>query len=87
VEPTEQAISVPLRGRRSHPQDLEAGTIQSFLLFVSFFCINLFVMLDSLLQRKSTGVKPHYLDIWFPAHDDDEATAKKLVTNNMKCYA
>jgi hypothetical protein len=58
-----------------------------FLAFRKFFCINLFVMLDSLLQRKSTGVKPHYLDIWFPTHDDDEATAEKLVTNNMKCYA
>jgi hypothetical protein len=44
-------------------------------------------MLDSMLQRKSTGVEPHYLDIWLPAHDDDDATKDKLVSNNIKCYA
>jgi hypothetical protein len=44
-------------------------------------------MLDSILQRKSTRVGPHYLDIGLPAHDDDEATAEKLVSNNIKCYA
>jgi hypothetical protein len=26
------------------------------------------------LQKKSTGVKPHYLDVWLPAHDNDEAS-------------
>jgi hypothetical protein len=45
------------------------------------------VMLDSMLQKKSTMVEPHYLDIWLPAHDDDEARAEKLVSNNLKCYA
>jgi hypothetical protein len=41
-----------------------------------------------MLQKKSTGVKPHYLDIWLPAHDDDdEAMAEKFVSNNIKCYA
>jgi hypothetical protein len=44
-------------------------------------------MLDSMLQKKSTGVRPHYLDVWVPAHDDDEAKAEKLVSNNIKCYA
>jgi hypothetical protein len=48
---------------------------------------HLFVMLDSMLQKESTGVKPHYLDIWLPAHDDDETTVEKLVSNNIKCYA
>jgi hypothetical protein len=33
-----------------------------------------------MLQKKSTGVEPHYLDVWLPAHDDDE------VSNNIKCY-
>jgi hypothetical protein len=33
---TEQAVSAPLRGGRSHPQDLEAGTMHSFSLYVSF---------------------------------------------------
>jgi hypothetical protein len=40
-----------------------------------------------MLQKKSTGVEPHYLDVWLPVQDDDEATAEKLVSNNIKCYA
>jgi hypothetical protein len=40
-----------------------------------------------MLWKKSTGVEPHYLDIWLPAHDIDETTVKKLVSNNNKCYA
>jgi hypothetical protein len=43
-------------------------------LFPYVFHINLFVMLDSMLQKKSIGVEPHYLDVWLPAHNDDEAT-------------
>jgi hypothetical protein len=58
-----------------------------FLSSRKVFCINLFIMLDSMLQKKGTGVEPHYLDIWLPAHDDDEATAEKLVSNNINCYA
>jgi hypothetical protein len=60
----------------------EAGMIQSFCLLITF-CINLFVTLDSMLQKKSTGVKPHYLDVWLLVHDDDEAMAEKLVSNNI----
>jgi hypothetical protein len=40
-----------------------------------------------MLQKKSTRVEPHYLDIWLPVHDDDEATMEKPVSNNIKCYA
>jgi hypothetical protein len=43
-------------------------------------------MLDSMLQKKSTGVEPHYLDVWLHAHDNDEASMEKLVSNNIKCY-
>jgi hypothetical protein len=32
-------------------------------------------------------VEPHYLDVWLPVHDDDEASAEKLVRDNIKCYA
>jgi hypothetical protein len=84
AELTEQAIGAPLRGGRSRPQDPEAGMIQSFSLTVSFRT-NLFVTLDSMLQKKN--VEPHYLYIWLPPHDDDEATTEKLVSNNIKCYA
>jgi hypothetical protein len=51
AEPIEQVIGAPLQGGRSHPQDLEVGTIESFSLLVSFH-INLFLMLDSILQKK-----------------------------------
>jgi hypothetical protein len=40
-----------------------------------------------MLQKKSNGVKPHYLDVWLPAHDDNEAMTEKLVSDNIKCYA
>jgi hypothetical protein len=36
TEPIEQAVGAPLQGERSHPQDTEAGMIQSFSLPVSF---------------------------------------------------
>jgi hypothetical protein len=40
-----------------------------------------------MLQKKNTRVELHYLDIWLPAYDNDEATIDKLVSNNIKCYA
>jgi hypothetical protein len=40
-----------------------------------------------MLRKKSSGVEPHYLDVWFPAHDGDGDAAEKLVSNNIKCYA
>jgi hypothetical protein len=43
-------------------------------------------MLDSMLKKKSTGVEPHYLDVWLLAHDNNEVKAEKLVSNNIKCY-
>jgi hypothetical protein len=86
AELTEQAVGALLRSGWSRSQDLEAGTIHSFYFSVSFR-INLFIMLDSMLQKKSTGVEPHYLNIWLPVHDNDEATTEKLVSNNIKYYA
>jgi hypothetical protein len=40
-----------------------------------------------MLQKKSGGVEPHYLDVWLPAHDDDDIAIEKLVNINTKCYA
>jgi hypothetical protein len=45
------------------------------------------VIFVQMLQKKNTRVKPHYLDVWLHVHDDDEAKAEKLVSNNIKCYA
>jgi hypothetical protein len=39
-----------------------------------------------MLQKKSSGVDPHYLDVWLPAHYGDAVMAKKLVSNYFKCY-
>jgi hypothetical protein len=39
------------------------------------------------LQKKSSGVKPHYLDVWMLTHDGDADMAEKLVSNNIKGYA
>jgi hypothetical protein len=33
-----------------------------------------------MLQKKSTGVEPHYLDILLTAYNDDEAMTEKLVS-------
>jgi hypothetical protein len=43
--------------------------------------INLFITLDYVLQKKSTGSDPHYLDVWAPTHEGDAAAAEKLVSN------
>jgi hypothetical protein len=48
--------------------------------------INLFITLDYVLQKKSTEVDPHYLDVWAPAHEGDATTAEKLVSNNFYRY-
>jgi hypothetical protein len=63
AEPVEQAVTTPQRCGRTRLQDSENGTI----LIVSFhkFCIsNLFILLNSVLQKASTGVDPHCLDVF-----------------------
>jgi hypothetical protein len=36
--------------------------------------------LDSLLQKASIGVDPHYLDVWQPTHQGNESTTEKRVS-------
>jgi hypothetical protein len=43
-------------------------------------------MLDSILQKASTGVDPHFIDIWVPMHRDDPEVTQKLVSNNFNSY-
>jgi hypothetical protein len=40
-----------------------------------------------MMQKKSSGVDPHYLDVWLRAHQGDVVVAEKLVSNNFNCYA
>jgi hypothetical protein len=46
----------------------------------------LFIMLDSILQKASTGVDPHFIDVWVPMHRDDPEATQKLVSNNFNSY-
>jgi hypothetical protein len=41
---------------------------------LQFLCINLCIILDSLLRKGSNGVEPHYLDVSVPMHRDDPLT-------------
>jgi hypothetical protein len=38
-------------------------------------------------ETEAAAVEPHYLDVWLPTHNGDEAVVEKLVSNNIKCYA
>jgi hypothetical protein len=56
--------------------------------FNSKFCVtNLFIMLNFVLQKASTGADPHYLDVWQPAHQGNADTAEKLVSISFYSYA
>jgi hypothetical protein len=48
--------------------------------------INLFIMLDSILQKVSTCVDLHFIDVWVPIHRDDPEATQKLVSNNFNSY-
>jgi hypothetical protein len=50
---------------------------------LQLLCINLYITLDSLLQRASTRVEPYYLDVWVPMHRDNPQSQQKLVSTNF----
>jgi hypothetical protein len=43
-------------------------------------------MLGSILQKKSSGVKPHYFDFRLLVHNGDADATEKLVSSNIMCY-
>jgi hypothetical protein len=43
-------------------------------------------MLDSILQKASTGVDPHFIDVWVSMHRDDPEVTQKLVSNIFNTY-
>jgi hypothetical protein len=60
------------------------------ILVLSFrkFCVsNLFLTLDSVLQKASTGANHHYLDVWQPSHQSNADATKKVVSINFYYYA
>jgi hypothetical protein len=48
--------------------------------------INLFIMLNSVLQKAITGVESHFLDVWVHMHRDDPQAQQKLVSTNFNSY-
>jgi hypothetical protein len=53
------------------------------LPFLQVLRINLLIMLDFVMQKASTGVKPHYLGGCVPAHLGVEDATEKLVSTNF----
>jgi hypothetical protein len=49
--------------------------------------INLYETLDFVLPKASTGVDPHYLDVWIPAHQDVDNMIEKLVSTKFYSYS
>jgi hypothetical protein len=50
---------------------------------MQLLCINLYIMLDYLLQNASIRVESHYLDILVSMHRDDSQSQQKLVSTNF----
>jgi hypothetical protein len=48
--------------------------------------INLFIMLNFVLQKANTGVDPHFINVLVPMHRDDPKAMQKLVSNNFNSY-
>jgi hypothetical protein len=40
-----------------------------------------------MLQKKCTGVHPHYFDVWEPTHQGNADVAERLVTISFYSYA
>jgi hypothetical protein len=85
-QPKEQAGHAPLRCRLAYQEDIENSMIL-ILLFLQVWHINLFLMLNFVLEKASTRVEPHYLDVWVPTHLAKEEVTKKLVSTILYSYA
>jgi hypothetical protein len=57
------------------------------LSFLQVMCIKLLLMFDFVLQKASSWVESHHLDIWVPAHLGAEEAAVKLVSSILYSYA
>jgi hypothetical protein len=77
--------SVHHYGADEHVQKVQRMVSYSYSLYVLMH-INLFIMLDSVLQKASTGVDPHFIGVWVPMHRDDPEATQKLVSNNFNSY-
>jgi hypothetical protein len=53
------------------------------ILIINFCITNLF---NYVLQKASTGVNPHYFDVWQPTHHDNAGVAEMLVSISFYSY-
>jgi hypothetical protein len=86
VEATEQGVSALLQRKQTRQQDPEDGTIL-IISILKFYITNLCIMLDSVMQKASTGADPQYLDVWQDAHQGNVEAAEKLVSISFHSYA
>jgi hypothetical protein len=77
--------SVHYYGADGHIRKVQQMVLYSYSLYV-LLLINLFIMLDSVLQKASMGVDPHFIAVWVPMHRDDPEATQKLVSNNFNSY-
>jgi hypothetical protein len=50
---------------------------------LTFYVTNLF---NYVLQKESTGVDPHYLDVWQPTYQGNAEVAERLVSISFYSY-
>jgi hypothetical protein len=63
------------------------GCYNTHNLICKFSISNLFITLDYVLQKASTGDNPHYLNVLQPAHHGNADAANKLVSISFYSYA
>jgi hypothetical protein len=61
------------------------GWYEILIISILNFCVTNLV--NSMLQKKRTGVDPHYFDVWEPAHQGNTDAVKRLVTISLYSYA
>jgi hypothetical protein len=71
-------------GDEAHPGPQEEMYLLRLIILILNFCIP--NLLNSVLQKKCTGVKPHYFDVWEPAHQGDADAAERPVTISFYSY-
>jgi hypothetical protein len=83
-----QIIGALLRGTDRHVCKTQRMVWYWVFKELEEFCVsNLFIMLDYVLQKASTGVDHHYLYVWKRAHQGNADATKKLISINFYYYA
>jgi hypothetical protein len=86
MSPTNKEGSLDMFHNRKNVDTIATHLIEGeeTILILKFCVPNL---LNSVLQKKRTGVEPHYFDIWEPAHQGNAGVEEGLVTISFYSYA